>query len=141
MRVYHFTEQPYPNAWEKHEGSLRVNLPNRHLDPRIAADLFHAALDVDPKEYGLKVFRITSEISRQVFPLEIDIDNPKFVELLDKLIVISEKAGVQQAKGGMTAKISKFTTGLKAGWVFLRLYTMPTKRNELPANIRLAPGY
>ena len=102
---------------------------------------FHAALDVNPKEYGLKVFRITTEISRQVFPLEIDIDNPKFVELLDKLIVISEKAGVQQAKGGMTAKISKFATGLKAGWVFLRLYTMPTKRNELPANIRLAPGY
>ncbi len=102
---------------------------------------FHAALNVDPKEYGLKVFRITSEISRQVFPLEIDIDNPKFVELLDKLIVISERAGVQQTKGGLTAKISKFTTGLKAGWVFLRLYTMPTKRNELPVNVRLAPGY
>jgi alkanesulfonate monooxygenase SsuD/methylene tetrahydromethanopterin reductase-like flavin-dependent oxidoreductase (luciferase family) len=45
MRVYHFTEQPYPNAWEKHEGSLRVNLPNRHLDPRIAADLFHRYYD------------------------------------------------------------------------------------------------
>ena len=30
---------------------------------------FHAALDVNPKEYGLKVFRITSEIARQVFPL------------------------------------------------------------------------
>jgi alkanesulfonate monooxygenase SsuD/methylene tetrahydromethanopterin reductase-like flavin-dependent oxidoreductase (luciferase family) len=45
MRVYHFTEQPYPNAWEKHEGSLRINLPNRHLDPRIAADLFHRYYD------------------------------------------------------------------------------------------------
>ena len=45
MRVYHFTEQPYPNAWEKHEGSLRVNLPNRLLDPKIAADLFHRYYD------------------------------------------------------------------------------------------------
>ncbi|HKC32496.1 MAG TPA: LLM class flavin-dependent oxidoreductase, partial [Xanthobacteraceae bacterium] len=45
MRVYHFTEQPYPNAWEKHEGSLRINLPNRHLDPKIAADLFHRYYD------------------------------------------------------------------------------------------------
>ena len=102
---------------------------------------FHAALGVDPKEYGLKVFHITSEIARQVFPLEIDLDNPKFIELLDKLIVISEKAGAQQAKGGMIAKISKFTTSLKAGWVFLRLYTMRTKQNELPVNVRLAPGY
>ena len=98
-------------------------------------------LDVDPTEYGMKVFRITSEISRQVFPLEIDIDNPKFLALLNKLIVITETAAEQQAKGGLTAKISKLTTSLKAGWVFLRLYTMPTKQNELPANIRLAPGY
>jgi magnesium-protoporphyrin IX monomethyl ester (oxidative) cyclase len=102
---------------------------------------FHAALDVDPKEYGLKVFRITSEIARQVFPLEIDIDNPKFVEFLDKLLVISEKAGVQQANGGLTAKMSKVTTSLKAGWVFLRLYTMRSKPNELPINVRLAPVY
>ena len=45
MRVYHFTEQPYPNAWEKHEGSLRINLPNRHMDPKVAADLFHRYYD------------------------------------------------------------------------------------------------
>ena len=33
MRVYHFTEQPYPAAWNDHDGSLRVNLPNRKCDP------------------------------------------------------------------------------------------------------------
>ncbi len=102
---------------------------------------FHEALGIDPKEYGRKVFRITTEISRQVFPLELDIDNPKFLALLDKLLVISESAAAQQAKGGMTAKVSKLTTGIKAGWVFFRLYTMPSKRNTLPANVRLAPGY
>jgi magnesium-protoporphyrin IX monomethyl ester (oxidative) cyclase len=102
---------------------------------------FHNALGVDPTEYGHKVFRITSEISRQVFPLEIDIDNPKFFELMNKLLVITERAAVQQAKGGLTAKISKLTTGLKAGSVFLRLYMMPSKKNTLPADIRLAPSY
>ena len=45
MRVFQFTEQPYPDAWDKHNGSLRVNLPNRLLDPRIAADLFHRYYD------------------------------------------------------------------------------------------------
>jgi len=45
MRVYHFTEQPYPDAWKDHGGSLRVNLPNRKCDPRIAADLLHRYYD------------------------------------------------------------------------------------------------
>jgi alkanesulfonate monooxygenase SsuD/methylene tetrahydromethanopterin reductase-like flavin-dependent oxidoreductase (luciferase family) len=45
MRVFQFTEQPYPQAWDKHNGSLRVNLPNRLLDPKIAADLFHRYYD------------------------------------------------------------------------------------------------
>ncbi len=102
---------------------------------------FHKALGVDPTEYGMKVFRITSEIARQVFPLEIDIDNPRFMALLNKLIVITDKAAAQQAKGRLTAKISKLTTSAKAGFVFLQLFTMRSKRNKAPANIRLAPSY
>jgi alkanesulfonate monooxygenase SsuD/methylene tetrahydromethanopterin reductase-like flavin-dependent oxidoreductase (luciferase family) len=45
MRVYQFSEQPYPDAWTHHEGSLRVNLPNSKMDPKIAADLFHRYYD------------------------------------------------------------------------------------------------
>jgi alkanesulfonate monooxygenase SsuD/methylene tetrahydromethanopterin reductase-like flavin-dependent oxidoreductase (luciferase family) len=45
MRVYHFTEQPYPNAWTDHPGTLRVTLPNRRLDPLTAADLLHRYYD------------------------------------------------------------------------------------------------
>ena len=45
MQVYHFTEQPYYPAWNDHNGSLRVNLPNSKLDPKIAGDLFHRYYD------------------------------------------------------------------------------------------------
>ena len=45
MRVYHFSEHPYPPAWDDPHGYLRVNLPNRALDPKIAADLFHRYYD------------------------------------------------------------------------------------------------
>jgi alkanesulfonate monooxygenase SsuD/methylene tetrahydromethanopterin reductase-like flavin-dependent oxidoreductase (luciferase family) len=45
MRIYHFTEQPYFPAWNDHDGSLRVTLPNRKIDPKIAADLFHRYYD------------------------------------------------------------------------------------------------
>jgi alkanesulfonate monooxygenase SsuD/methylene tetrahydromethanopterin reductase-like flavin-dependent oxidoreductase (luciferase family) len=45
MQVYQFTEQPYYPAWNDHKGSLRVNLPNRVLDPKIAGDLLHRYYD------------------------------------------------------------------------------------------------
>jgi alkanesulfonate monooxygenase SsuD/methylene tetrahydromethanopterin reductase-like flavin-dependent oxidoreductase (luciferase family) len=45
MRVYQFSEQAYPPAWNDHNGSLRVILPNRKCDPRVAADLFHRYYD------------------------------------------------------------------------------------------------
>lgn len=45
MRVYHFTEQPYFPAWNDHGGSLRVNLPNRKCDPKVAADNYHRWYD------------------------------------------------------------------------------------------------
>ena len=45
MRVYHFTEQPYPNAWRDDAPSLRISLPNAECDPKIAADLYNRYLD------------------------------------------------------------------------------------------------
>jgi alkanesulfonate monooxygenase SsuD/methylene tetrahydromethanopterin reductase-like flavin-dependent oxidoreductase (luciferase family) len=45
MKVFHFTEQAYPEAWENHGGSLRVILPNSKCDPKIAAERFHRYYD------------------------------------------------------------------------------------------------
>jgi alkanesulfonate monooxygenase SsuD/methylene tetrahydromethanopterin reductase-like flavin-dependent oxidoreductase (luciferase family) len=45
MEVYHFTEQAYYPAWDHHKGSLRINLPNSMLDPKVAGDLLHRYYD------------------------------------------------------------------------------------------------
>src|SRR3954466_14692236 len=43
MRIYHFSEQPYPDAWEN--PSIRVNLPSRNMDPKVMAQNYHDRLD------------------------------------------------------------------------------------------------
>ena len=40
MRVFHFSEQPYPDAWLPEYPSLRVDIPNALCDPNVAADLY-----------------------------------------------------------------------------------------------------
>jgi alkanesulfonate monooxygenase SsuD/methylene tetrahydromethanopterin reductase-like flavin-dependent oxidoreductase (luciferase family) len=45
MKVYHFSENPYPQAWDADPHSLRVTLPNRHFDPKAGADLINRYID------------------------------------------------------------------------------------------------
>src|SRR6185312_8396437 len=60
MRAYHFTEEPYPEAWDagRAQGTLRVSLPNQLCDPRIAGDHYHEYLDEWQlaDELGLDIF-------------------------------------------------------------------------------------
>lgn len=102
---------------------------------------FHKALGVDTDWYGHRVFEITTTISRQTFPLEIDIDHPSFFPLLRQLVKITEQASEAKAQGGLSAFISKVTTPIKAGFTILRLFMIPTKKNELKSDIRLVPTW
>ena len=46
MRAWYFTEMPYPNLPPLDTiSSMRVNLPSKHFDPKIGADLYNRYLD------------------------------------------------------------------------------------------------
>jgi magnesium-protoporphyrin IX monomethyl ester (oxidative) cyclase len=100
---------------------------------------FHKALGVDPTEYGFQVFRITSEISKQVFPITVDIDNPKFKARLDQLLSISDGMAAAEKQGGFMGKVKSKALALSAGVTFLRLFFMAPKEHALPESSRLAP--
>jgi len=102
---------------------------------------FHNALDMERDEYDLQVFRITSEISTQVFPLQLDIDNPKFKAGLDKLWHISVAIDKAKQRGGIIGGVQRIGLMAAAATTFLRLYTLPVKRNELPESARMAPAW
>lgn len=44
MRAWHFTEMPYPH-YPQDEPATRINLPNKHFDPKIGAALYNRYLD------------------------------------------------------------------------------------------------
>jgi magnesium-protoporphyrin IX monomethyl ester (oxidative) cyclase len=100
---------------------------------------FHKALGVTPSDYDFEVFRVTSEISRQVFPLTLDLANPKFKQGLDRLYEIAKASADADAAGGVGGKLRKAALTASAALTFARLYFLPTKPNPLPAEIRLAP--
>ena len=106
-----------------------------------ARPVFHKALGVDPTEYDFQVFRITSEISRQVFPLTVDLDNPAFHAALERLRRIAVGMDAAEQQGGFMGKLKKAGLGAAAALAFARLYLIPAKRNDLPAQVRLSPAW
>ncbi len=106
-----------------------------------ARPAFHKALGLDPTDYDMKVYRITNEIARQVFPVEIDIDDPKFAARLDRMREISEKRDTAMAKGGLLGSLEAAGCALAAAGVFVAMYLSPAKANPLPASVRLQPAW
>jgi magnesium-protoporphyrin IX monomethyl ester (oxidative) cyclase len=106
-----------------------------------ARPAFHEALGVDPTEYDYEVFRITSEISRQVFPLTLDIDHPVFRAGLERMRRIAEAMAAAKAKKGPLAALRRLGLAGATAGTFLRLFLLPAKGNELPRQIRLAPAW
>ena len=102
---------------------------------------FHAALGMSPTDYDFQVFRITSKISEQVFPLTIDLDNPAFHAGLERLRRIAEASAAAQRQGGTAGRIKRLGLALAGAAAFARLYFIPTKPNAPPQHVRLAPAW
>jgi len=100
---------------------------------------FHKAVGIRPDDYDFRVFRLCSEISRQTFPLTLDLDHPAFKAGLDRLVGIAREMERASAQGGLWGKLKKGAYAGLAALTFARLYLIPAKANELPADIRLEP--
>lgn len=90
---------------------------------------------------GMKVFRITSEITRQVFPVLIDIDNPKFKAGLERLLVLNQRIDDADERGGVIGKAMRFGNMAKVAATMIGLYFMPVIRNDTPATSRLQHSF
>lgn len=99
---------------------------------------FHKALGLDPTEYDKEVFRLTSEISKQVFPVGLDLDNPAFYENMERMRLAADELEDLKGTGPLTY-FKRMRLGLTVGTSFARIFFMRPRKNKLPARVRLQP--
>lgn len=102
---------------------------------------FHKALGIDPTEYDRRVFNICSEITRQVFPVVLDTDSPRFQALLEQMRRVAVAIDAAKARGGIVGTVKRAGLMVAAAATFAGLYFTPVKRNAAPANVRLVPAW
>jgi magnesium-protoporphyrin IX monomethyl ester (oxidative) cyclase len=103
--------------------------------------MLHHAMGLDSDSYDYDVFRITTEITKQVFPISLDTDNPAFRACLTRLFTIQTNFDAAKARGGLVGKVKQGFWAVAGAATFLRMYVMPVKRHDLPANVRMAPAW
>ena len=102
---------------------------------------FHAALGVDPDWYGQEVFRKTSALSEQIFPITLDIDHPRWMPSLKRLQKANVAIDQGRRRGGLAGWWQKTLGSARAATAFASLYLIPAKRHAVPASTRMEPCY
>ena len=102
---------------------------------------FHKALDLDPTAYDREVYRVTSEISRQVFPITLDLDNPALWAGFERLRRIADGIAEAKRRGGLLGGVKRVGLVLAAAATFGRIFILSPKRHTLPTTIRLSPAW
>ncbi len=101
----------------------------------------YEAFGMDVTEFDYTVFDITTEISKQVFPLTLDTDHPVFrrsMERLRELNVAQEKA---RAAGGVFSIFKRVGLAMMTAATFARVFFLPAKSNDLPETVRMVPAW
>ncbi|MEC8196951.1 MAG: magnesium-protoporphyrin IX monomethyl ester (oxidative) cyclase [Pseudomonadota bacterium] len=102
---------------------------------------FHEALGVDPDWYAHSVFEKTSELSKQIFPITLDIDDPRWLKNCRALYRANVDIAAAKERGGLSGKTAQAWGSIRSARAFAALYLIPSKKNEVPVHTRLEPCY
>lgn len=103
--------------------------------------VFHEALGVDPTEYDYEVFSVCNQIARQVFPVELETDDPAFRAKMAKLRRAADRIDAGKAEGGIAGLLKRVGGMAGAGAAFASMYFHRTRTNALPQTVRLQPAW
>ena len=98
-----------------------------------------AAMGLEPTAYDYEVFRISNEITKQVFPVSLDIDHPTFRAGMTRLLAAQTGMNAGKVQSGALGLLKRGYWAAVGASTFARLYLLPMKHHELPAQIRMQP--
>ena len=100
---------------------------------------FYEAIGLDPETYDRKVIHLCSEITKQVFPLTIDLDNEAIWAGFERLRRINEATMAAKEEGGLSGFIKRGLLSVQGAIAFGRLFMTPVRHNDLPKQVTLQP--
>ena len=81
------------------------------------------------------------EITRQCFPILLDIDHPSFHRNLERLSYCAQRADEAKAQGGVVGMLGKAAWSVAGAAVFARMFFIPVKSNALPEKTLMRPAW
>jgi magnesium-protoporphyrin IX monomethyl ester (oxidative) cyclase len=101
----------------------------------------YEAFGMDVTEFDHTVFDITTEISKQVFPMTLNTRDPKFQRGLERLLDLNVRADALENAPGLGAKVRRMSLQVGIGATILRLFLLPTIPNEIPKQVSMRPAW
>ena len=100
---------------------------------------FFEAMGVDVDDYDRRVIALTNQISRQVFPVVLDVESDKWWALLERLHQNNRRIADCEKAGGLANKLRAAALRADCGVTFLRAYLVRPVENAPPADVRMQP--
>jgi magnesium-protoporphyrin IX monomethyl ester (oxidative) cyclase len=100
---------------------------------------FYEALGMNTRDFNLDVIKETNWTAGRIFPIILDVNNPKFVALMDKSAASYLKIANAPASDApkLVKTIKNLPHILSIGWNCLRMYAMkPIDTAKLEGSVR-----
>jgi magnesium-protoporphyrin IX monomethyl ester (oxidative) cyclase len=102
---------------------------------------FYAAMGLDWRDYDQKVIKLTNDISTQVFPVTLPVDNPLFYQHFDACVEYDRKATQLQASMNPLAKLQAARLKAAIGARLFAVYRLKPVRTTAANKWQGLPGF
>lgn len=101
----------------------------------------YEAFGMDVTDFDNTVFDITTEISKQVFPLTLNTRSLKFQKGLERLLDLNKRLEALEGQRGLLTSLRRLSLQAGNAITILRLFLLPAVPNEMPKQVAMQPAW